>query len=308
MAGHRPALSENAPEQQERVQQQMGAWASLTPDQRRVAREQYKSLKQLPPEERQAVREKWQEYQQLPPEKRRELARRAKAPPPPANRTAARPRAAHRHRQPQPAVQPISNGEPRTRDRGRSIRRRAGIARRLAASLYEILLLGALAVAIGLILLPLLGADAAHAGGALALPRPGRACRLVRLPVCCLWRLLHLAMERRQAHAAYAYLGSCPRDDRRRRGEPERAAVRYVAGWIGPACAIAGYLALRPYGHRRWALALLAVNYAWALVDRDRRFLHDRLAGTRLVRADRHGATHRCGRCVSRALRAKPRS
>ena len=26
-------------------------------------------------------------------------------------------------------------------------------------------------------------------------------------------------------------------------------------------------------------LALLAVNYAWALVDRDRRFLHDRLAG-----------------------------
>jgi uncharacterized RDD family membrane protein YckC len=67
---------------------------------------------------------------------------------------------------------------------------------------------------------------------------------------------------------------------------PERAAVRYVAGWMGPACAIAGYLALRPYGHRRWALALLAVNYAWALVDRDRRFLHDRLAGTRLLRAD----------------------
>jgi uncharacterized RDD family membrane protein YckC len=74
------------------------------------------------------------------------------------------------------------------------------------------------------------------------------------------------------------------RDDRRRRGEPERAAVR-VAGWIGPAYAIAGYLALRPYGHRRWALALLAVNYAWAFIDRDRRFLHDRLAGTRLVRA-----------------------
>jgi hypothetical protein len=64
------------PEQQERVQQQMGVWASLTPDQRRVAREQYKSLKKLPPEERQAVREKWQEYQQLPPEKRRELARK----------------------------------------------------------------------------------------------------------------------------------------------------------------------------------------------------------------------------------------
>jgi uncharacterized RDD family membrane protein YckC len=64
---------------------------------------------------------------------------------------------------------------------------------------------------------------------------------------------------------------------------PGRAALRYVGAWIGPACAIAAYLAMRPYGHRRWAAAFLAVNYAWALVDPDRRFLHDRLAGTRLV-------------------------
>jgi uncharacterized RDD family membrane protein YckC len=28
---------------------------------------------------------------------------------------------------------------------------------------------------------------------------------------------------------------------------------------------------------------LLAVNYGWALLDPDRRFLHDRIAGTRLV-------------------------
>jgi len=32
-------------------------------------------------------------------------------------------------------------------------------------------------------------------------------------------------------------------------------------------------------------LALLPVSIAWALVDRDRQFLHDRLAGTRLVNA-----------------------
>jgi uncharacterized RDD family membrane protein YckC len=56
-----------------------------------------------------------------------------------------------------------------------------------------------------------------------------------------------------------------------------------MAAWIGPACAIAAYLALRPYGQGRWAALLLAVNYAWALVDRDRTFLHDRLAGTTLV-------------------------
>jgi hypothetical protein len=30
-------------------------------------------------------------------------------------------------------------------------------------------------------------------------------------------------------------------------------------------------------------VALLAVNYAWALVNSDRQFLHDRIAGTRLV-------------------------
>ena len=166
---------------------------------------------------------------------------------------------------------------------------RAGLARRLAASLYEILLLGAMAVAIGLILLPLLGTDAAHAGGTLVLPRPGAravsfACLFAAFGAYCIWlwsggrrtlpmRTWGLALMTTAGAAVSA----------------ERAAVRYVAGWIGPACAIAGYLALRPYGHRRWALALLAANYAWALVDRDRRFLQDRLAGTRLVRADRMG-------------------
>jgi uncharacterized RDD family membrane protein YckC len=33
------------------------------------------------------------------------------------------------------------------------------------------------------------------------------------------------------------------------------------------------------------ALALFPASVAWALVDRDRQFLHDRLAGTRLVDA-----------------------
>ena len=34
------------------------------------------------------------------------------------------------------------------------------------------------------------------------------------------------------------------------------------------------------------ALALLPVSVAWALFDRDRQFLHDRLSGTRLVKTD----------------------
>jgi uncharacterized RDD family membrane protein YckC len=64
---------------------------------------------------------------------------------------------------------------------------------------------------------------------------------------------------------------------------PRRALLRYLAAWIGPAWAIGTYVALRPQGHARWALACLALNYAWAWVDRDRRLLQDRLAGTRLV-------------------------
>jgi uncharacterized RDD family membrane protein YckC len=70
------------------------------------------------------------------------------------------------------------------------------------------------------------------------------------------------------------------------RGAPvsiSRAALRYVAGWIGPGLAIAAYAGLRPLGYSRWAVALLIVNYAWALVNSDRQFLQDRVAGTRLV-------------------------
>jgi uncharacterized RDD family membrane protein YckC len=155
--------------------------------------------------------------------------------------------------------------------------------------MYEVLLLGALAVAIASILLPLLGTDAAHAGGTLVLPRPGAravlfGCLFIVFGAYCIWlwsggrRTLPM---RTWGLALVTTAGAAV--------SLERAAVRYAAGWIGPAFAIAGYLALRPYGHRRWALAFLAVNYVWALVDRDRRFLHDRLTGTRLVRADRTG-------------------
>jgi len=35
-----------------------------------------------------------------------------------------------------------------------------------------------------------------------------------------------------------------------------------------------------------WALATLGLGIAWALVDRERQFLHDRLAGTRLVKVE----------------------
>jgi len=70
-----------APDEQQRIQQQMKSWAQLTPQQRAVAREQYKSLRQLPPEKKDEVRQRWEEYQNLPPDQKRELAARAQQSP-----------------------------------------------------------------------------------------------------------------------------------------------------------------------------------------------------------------------------------
>ena len=75
-----------APDEQERVRQQMTAWAQLSPAERAAARERYKSLKTLPPDKKQEVRQKWEEYQNLPPEKKRELASKPVPASPPSGR------------------------------------------------------------------------------------------------------------------------------------------------------------------------------------------------------------------------------
>jgi hypothetical protein len=66
------------PQEQERVQRRMQAWAKLTPQQRRQARETYKQLAKQPPETRGKLREKWAEYQRQQPTP---LARELPAPP-----------------------------------------------------------------------------------------------------------------------------------------------------------------------------------------------------------------------------------
>jgi uncharacterized RDD family membrane protein YckC len=59
------------------------------------------------------------------------------------------------------------------------------------------------------------------------------------------------------------------------------ALTRYAAIWIGPALALGAFMIVGIPG-----LLLLLTNFAWALFDRDKQTLHDRVAGTRLVRAD----------------------
>jgi hypothetical protein len=76
-----------APDEQERLRQQMTAWAQLSPAERAAARERYKTLKTLSPEEKQQVRQKWEQYQNLPPETKREFAAKpAPGPPSQVNR------------------------------------------------------------------------------------------------------------------------------------------------------------------------------------------------------------------------------
>jgi uncharacterized RDD family membrane protein YckC len=65
------------------------------------------------------------------------------------------------------------------------------------------------------------------------------------------------------------------------------ALARYLAGWIGPGLALVTYVLLKPTGLGGVAIVPFALSYLAAFVDPDRQFLHDRIAGTRIVQDDR---------------------
>lgn len=65
------------------------------------------------------------------------------------------------------------------------------------------------------------------------------------------------------------------------RGEPlsiHQALLRYILCWLSPVLGLTAYWFLG-----RWGLLLAGANFFWAWIDRDRQFLHDRLAKTRVV-------------------------
>ncbi len=172
------------------------------------------------------------------------------------------------------------------------VRSPAGLARRLGASAYEGLLLGALLILVGFALLALVG--------------PPLESHRTPVPDSGMSKPLYL-MSPAARHlsavvifaACGAYCGSLWSGGRRSlpmktwrlalsttAGEPAgmpAAMLRYLACWAGPALAIGGYVALQPTGYGRWASLALAFNYVWALLDRDRQFFQDRVAGTRIV-------------------------
>jgi uncharacterized RDD family membrane protein YckC len=159
----------------------------------------------------------------------------------------------------------------------------AGLARRLASATYEALLVAALALLVGFLLLPLTTPGAA--GAEQPLPIPGLGGRI----------LLFAALFGTGA----LYFGTCwtggrqtlPMKTWRLRvvdcaGAPLRwptAFARYCAAWIGPAIALATYVAMKPFGLAGVAVIPLGLNYLAALVDHQGQFLHDRIAATRIV-------------------------
>ena len=160
----------------------------------------------------------------------------------------------------------------------------AGFMRRIGALLYESLVLAALLLVSGFLFLPLTS-PAGPAGRALTIPAlPSRVMTFCLMFTVLAFYCVTLWSGHRRTLAMKTWrIGLVRRDgaalDRR------TALLRYLAAWIGPLAALATYFALGKLGLGIHALPLLFLNYVWALVDRDRQFLHDRLAGTRLVSA-----------------------
>jgi uncharacterized RDD family membrane protein YckC len=161
----------------------------------------------------------------------------------------------------------------------------AGIARRLGAVLYEALLLVALVFVASFVALPLI--TPGHAGPAATLAMPDLAHRVILF--CLLfgvvagyfvwsWKGGHRTLPMKTWRLRLVLADGAP--------VPARTALlRFLCACIGPAVAVLAYGALRPYGLGAHAIWLVALNFLWAFVDPERQFLHDRLAGTRIVTA-----------------------
>lgn len=129
----------------------------------------------------------------------------------------------------------------------------AGIGRRLLSLIYESLILAAVLLAITLPA-SLYTSGWEHNSARIAL----RAWLLIACGAFYVWQWTGPGQTLPMKTWRLKLVG--------RDGSPvsvQRALVRYIA-------AVAG-------------TAALGLGFAWALVDRDRQFLHDRLAGTRLM-------------------------
>ncbi|MBS0327730.1 MAG: RDD family protein [Proteobacteria bacterium] len=158
----------------------------------------------------------------------------------------------------------------------------AGLARRLAAIPYELLLLAAMAFVAGFVMLPFVSPQSAVRHDLATPPLYARtlmACVLAggaTLFYAWIWSGGRRSLPQKVWHLRLV-------DQEGRAPGWKQALLRALLAWIGPVLALAAWPLMHAAGHGRYAALFVVFNYAWALVDRDRRFLHDRLAGTRLV-------------------------
>lgn len=163
-----------------------------------------------------------------------------------------------------------------------SLRPLAPLARRLAALVYEGLVLSAIVVVTGFLTVPFSG-PVDPAAPALRLPGSGGrvAAAAIVLAVAGVYYTWSWSGGRRTLPMKTWRIALVRADGRT--VDPRSAALRYLAAWIGPMAALAAYASLKSPGLGAHAAWLVALNYLWAFIDRDRQFLHDRIAGTRLV-------------------------
>jgi uncharacterized RDD family membrane protein YckC len=147
---------------------------------------------------------------------------------------------------------------------------------------YEALLLTALLLVAGFAVLPLISprvAVATHAAAELYVlpPASGAFLFLYYFVVAGVYCISFWTRGRRTL--AMKTWGLALVDHDGAQVSSRRAIRRYFAAWIGPMLGLGAYLLAG-----RWGLVAGLAGLAWALADPDHQFLHDRLAGTRLVR------------------------
>lgn len=161
---------------------------------------------------------------------------------------------------------------------------------RFAALAYEALLLTAVVFIAGFIALPLVTPGHSGMAATLAVPDVPQRVALfcILFGVLAWYSVASWSGGRRTLPMKTWRLGLVMAD-----GRPvtrKAALLRYLAAWIGPALAIAAYKLLDLADLGAQAAWLVAFNFLWSFVDVDRQFLHDRIAGTRIVRTPPPGA------------------
>jgi uncharacterized RDD family membrane protein YckC len=162
----------------------------------------------------------------------------------------------------------------------------ASLRRRVAALLYEGTLLCAVLLVAGFLLAPVIASlPSSNVAPATMLPIPSRPGRVLMFCGVFLVGALYFGWTWSGGRRTLPMKTWRIRLRLRDAGpvDPKTALIRYAAAWIGPCLALVAYIALKPAGFAKQALWLLALGYAWALFDPDRQFLHDRIAGTRVV-------------------------